>query len=823
MCIDYTYINQASRVTYFIDHLFLTYNLTDCIEFVKVDHRGDNFSDHDPIQVKLKIPIIRLQYKQRKVTNSVNWNKATDTQKEEFRSCQDNLLKQLNVPFDAVKCNDLKCQCNDHIIAINNYCKNIVEICLNASSLTIPVCNSSKSHKIVPGWNEQCEGLRQASLFWHHLWIQCGRPHNGQIADVMRSTRAKYHYRLRWVKRHEDRIRNERIASDLVNGRTRDYWKEIKAIKGSSRCMPLSMDNEYDDAKIADIFAQKYEKLYNCINVDKNDLNTLLEVIDGKIDDSTRNQSSCCVSVSDIELAICSLNAGKSDGSTELTSDHIINGCKTLHVHLSMLFSSMLRHGTSPNMLKTACMVPIPKNKKGNLCDSDNYRAIALISCLSKILDLILLKKYGDKFTTSDMQFGFKDGCSTNACTFVMKETVSYYINNGNYVYAAFLDATKAFDRVNYCKLFKLLLKRDVPPCVIRLIMSMYIDQSMFIKWNGSSSKFFNVTNGVKQGGILSPILFCIYIDELLCELKSSGFGCYVGSTYCGSLGYADDITLLSPSVFGLQKLLNICENYARKYDIQFNECKSKVMIFSKTKQEVEPCLFLNNKKLEYVDNFVHLGHIIKPNLDDGDDIRCQRGKFVGKVNAVISDFKGIGGMLKYNVVKTYCYSFYGSQLWNLQNKAIQNLCISWRRAIKKAIGLPERTHTKILSMLCNNVPLISVLFKRFIKFFKSCTSSTNSIVRFISHNCLYDGNSGMSCNLKHIRYIYDIPIEQLNCKGYANLSKRIDVMFHNSFNNFERVNIDVIKECINMRDGLCNSILTGYECNKLAEYLCTI
>lgn len=185
------------------------------------------------------------------------------------------------------------------------------------------------------------------------------------------------------------------------------------------------------------------------------------------------------------------MNKGKSDGTNGLFSDHVIFGGSKLFVHISMLLTSMLRHGISPDTLKTSCMVPIPKNSKNNLCSSDNYRAIALISCLTKIMDLIVLKTYGNLLSTCDLQFGFKDGGSTNSCTYVLKETVSYYINNGNNVYAAFLDATKAFDRVNYCKLFYMLIERNIPPCVIRLIMNMYIGQNMVVKWNSNMSNNF--------------------------------------------------------------------------------------------------------------------------------------------------------------------------------------------------------------------------------------------------------------------------------------------------------------------------------------------
>ena len=215
----------------------------------------------------------------------------------------------------------------------------------------------------------------------------------------------------------------------------------------------------------------------------------------------------------------------------------------------------------------------------------------------------------------------------------------------------------------------------------------------------------------------------------------------------------------------------------------------------------MEPPLFLNNNKLQYVDSFVHLGHIIKHDLDDGDDVRLQRGKFVGKANAVLSDFKGVSGMLKYNVIKTYCYSFYGSQLWNLQNRAIENLCVSWRRACKKTLSVPQRTHTKVLPLLCKSIPFISILYKHFINSFQSCLSNTNNIVRFVAQNCLYDCNSGTSDNLKYIRYLYNITIEELHGKGYLYLSKKIDVSYYKILNDLEKANVNVIEECISVCD----------------------
>ena len=77
-------------------------------------------------------------------------------------------------------------------------------------------------------------------------------------------------------------------------------------------------------------------------------------------------------------------------------------------------------------------------------------------------------------------------------------------------------------------------------------------------------SEYFKVTNGVKQGGLLSPRLYNVYVDDLSCKLNNSNAGCYINNILVNHFMYADDIALLAPSVKGLQKLVNVCTSYAK-------------------------------------------------------------------------------------------------------------------------------------------------------------------------------------------------------------------------------------------------------------------
>ena len=124
-------------------------------------------------------------------------------------------------------------------------------------------------------------------------------------------------------------------------------------------------------------------------------------------------------------------------------------------------------------------MIPIPKEKKKS---SNNYRAIALSSIFSKILDWIILLNEEQKKESSELQCSLKKKLFTTQCTFSMLEIIDYYIFNKSEVGVLLLDASKAFDRVNYYKLFNKLLKRNHPSVLLRLLLYMYTTQSLRVK-----------------------------------------------------------------------------------------------------------------------------------------------------------------------------------------------------------------------------------------------------------------------------------------------------------------------------------------------------
>ena len=128
-------------------------------------------------------------------------------------------------------------------------------------------------------------------------------------------------------------------------------------------------------------------------------------------------------------------------------------------------------------------IVPLVKNKHGDLTNVDNYRAIMISNAVSKLLETVILAVLEDILSVNDAQFGFKRGHSTTLCTDTFRKTIDYYRSRGSHVFVCFVDFTKAFDFVNYWKLFVKLIDLNIPVCVISLLAFWYANQSVCIKW----------------------------------------------------------------------------------------------------------------------------------------------------------------------------------------------------------------------------------------------------------------------------------------------------------------------------------------------------
>ena len=179
-----------------------------------------------------------------------------------------------------------------------------------------------------------------------------------------------------------------------------------------------------------------------------------------------------------------------------------------LYEFLANLLKSFLTHSHITANLLTATLVPIVKDKLGDVSSTKNYRSIAISSLILKLIDWVIILSYGHKLKTNEFQFGFQQQSSTSLCSWLAFETIDSYLRKGSTVFGCLLDCTKAFDTVDHAKLFLKLKKVGIPPVVIRLLICIYRKQTALVKWKGNSSSCFSIRNGVRQGAVISPLFF---------------------------------------------------------------------------------------------------------------------------------------------------------------------------------------------------------------------------------------------------------------------------------------------------------------------------
>ena len=141
--------------------------------------------------------------------------------------------------------------------------------------------------------------------------------------------------------------------------------------------------------------------------------------------------------------------------------------------------------------------------------------------------------------------------------------------------------------------------------------------------WEGCFSEEFLANNGVRQGGVLSPVLFTLYIDVLLNRLVNSGLGCYVAHEYFGALCSADELALLALNFACLKSMIRICESFAQEYDLIFNAKKTVCILFSGRSRRFSnpPPLYMNNVLLKWTKSAKHLGSIVTYDLTENEEI----------------------------------------------------------------------------------------------------------------------------------------------------------------------------------------------------------
>ena len=748
---DHSYRHTDLKSLSLIDHFFVSESFFDnCVDAAPL-HLGDNRSNHSPIMLKIKIPIITAKESISGLTiKRPNWKMAYSEDIDAYSYKLHEKLSQLTLP-SSFGCLDVKCQNNVHSLERDSHVLDVLCKIVETSFECIPIseCVSKNKKRVAKlyGWKENVLPYKNDSLFWHSIWLSMGRPKSGGVFDVMKHTRNKFHYAVRLAKRQTDRLKSQALGEAAAKNNFALFKEMKKCLFSKNNCqqeVPDSLEGEVSFDGILEKFRECYADLYNSADTSEEMLKIKFE-IDQKINICYRKSIAEAQKVTPriIKNAAKRMKPNKTDVSGYYSSDVFLNAPDILFVHLSAIFQSFIIHGTVTKEILSCAFLPLYKGGLKDPTKFKSYRAIAGASQLLKLFEYVVLDLWGHCFTSDSLQFGFKPGLSTTQCSWLVREVAQWYVQRGGVCQAAFMDCSMAFDKCLFSKLFSKMLAKDIPPVVVRVLIFAYEEQKGWVRLAGRNSNTFSIKNATRQGSILSPYLFSsCYLDDLIVKMRKLGLVCHVAGVWVGASAYADDLALLAPDRCTLQKMVAICEEYGKDHNLVFStdpnprKSKTKCIQFSPGRRNIvnPPPIILDGKELPWVTQVDHLGHILQENLSMEADAHKVRASFMNRASDLRDNLYFAHPQQKIQAIQLYCCDAYGSMLWQLESKYADSFFKAWNAQARLSWDIPRETHTNlVVNYFCQGqLSLKTQVFSRYQKFVTKLIGSPSKEIRFL-------------------------------------------------------------------------------------------
>lgn len=760
----FTYVNEALNCRSCIDHFIVSSSLTQCVNNVSIVINHLNFSDHRPIVLSLDLVMndqLFAEVNRSKTFYKTRWDKGNIN---EFYCISREMLSA--VPF--LELNNFVCD----IDKLNIYYDHIVNSLLTAEQLTIPriPCSALK-----PFWNDHLDELKHKSLFWHYMWCSANKPNSGIVFQLKRSTKLKYKLAIRQAFAIYENRFDDDLGNHFVNKKMPEFWKTWSAKFRRNVSNDVYINGSNDSSSVANAFASHFSKVYMCnasaSETDKDEIKLFLDSYSGKELNALDLFKSINVEV--VDNCIRRLKRGKASGPDHLSVEHLVNAHPILVMHLCNLFRIMLVTGLVPDSFGCGIVIPLLKDKTGDINSLDNYRGITLIPVVAKLFEGVLLDICSDFLVTDDLQFGFKANIGCSNAIFALRSTIDYFQNHGSSVFAASLDISKAFDNVNHYKLFVALSKTGLPKNCLVLLVNWYGKLCAAVRWKGHLSSYFHVLSGVRQGSSLSPSLFNIFMNIFIVRLRALHCGCSIDGHFLGCLLYADDMILLSASVDGLQKMLDCCFDVSCEVLLTFNCSKSCCFEIGKSKGKPVSDMRLGLDTISWSNSFkylgvsFHAGHSLRVNVE------VIKHKFFAACNSVLGNSHLLDQLLQLKLQESFCLPLlhYGLCAVKLTVSQGAELNCCWNTVFRRIFNF--RKYDSVRSCICGlgRLDFHHIRINLMLKFVKNCLLSSNVIVRFFGRLFTLSAAFSNECSLVNLKpsAIQRMSFGEIRCQVFSN------------------------------------------------------
>jgi hypothetical protein len=410
------------------------------------------------------------------------------------------------------------------------------------------------------------------------------------------TTMKKEYYMLKRTKKKEHQMKI--IEQLLKSSDSKQFWGAVKKFRGKKRIPSTITRNEWHHF-YSDLF--KKDNKYNDNGNEEIYHNTTTSGLDSPITSE------------ELRNATKKLSQNKAPGHDGIPNE-IWKIISLKHSNILLqIFNNALETGTCPSSWSEIVVCPI--HKKGDQSQPVNFRPISLVPTILKLLTTILTTRLQDwcdeHKKISECQAGFRRGMGTLEQIFTFNTIVQSKLKSSNgKLFVTFVDLKQCFDSVDHRLLWKSLEEKELGSGYIKLFRNIYNNAKGKVRSDTGYTKHFDIQRGVLQGESASSVLFILFLDQVVEELRKSSIPTVdIGSAKVNILLFADDQVLLANNATQLQQKNDLLAQLLKTLHLQANISKTKVMIFRKPQTRINNYNFTwNGEELEIVDNYTYLG-----------------------------------------------------------------------------------------------------------------------------------------------------------------------------------------------------------------------
>ena len=449
--------------------------------------------------------------------------------------------------------------------------------------------------------------------------------------------KAKYHILRADVQREIRNMKDKwwidkaaEIQGYADNHKSREFYAATRTIYGPTQRHTAPLRSKDGTTLIKDkegILSRWKEHFTDLLNRDSHVQPDSLDNVPAV---PVREELDDMIHIEEVRKAVKQMKCNKASGGDGIPAEVYKHGGTALVRHLHRLFLKIWKHEEVPQELKDASIVTI--FKKGSRTECGNYRGISLLSVAGKILAKVLLNRLQplSESIIPETQCGFRPGRGTTDMIFSARQVQEKCREQGRDLCLAFIDFTKAFDSVNREALWACLARLGCPPKFVNITRQLHEGMKGCVLFDGEQSGSFNINTGVKQGCVIAPTLFSIFLAafiSLAAVDQAKGVGIIyhtdgelfnmrrlkaktkVKATSIVDLQYADDCAIAAHTEADLQNTLDAFSEAYKLLGLTVNVTKTKVLFQpAQPLTATAPNIDIEGATLENVDHFAYLG-----------------------------------------------------------------------------------------------------------------------------------------------------------------------------------------------------------------------